>query len=362
MYELKTYPLKNSTIQRIYFEKDEIYTDPEYQRSGEIWTLEKRQLLIDSILNDYDIPKLYFHDLNTPMKLKNGQKVLYTIIDGKQRLETIWKFKEDKFSLAEDFRYYKEDKVKAGGLKYSELSKKYQKLKVIFDSFILPIICVSTNDMDLIEDMFSRLNEAVPLNAAEKRNAFGGPMAKTIRNVSNHHFFKEKVRISNKRYQHREISARLLFLDYCIGDIKKIYDTKKAYLDWFVKLFKKKSELHAPKYGNQVQFILNEMLEVFHKKDVLLRAQSSIPIYYLLFMLAKDQGRLDNISRKKLIDFNNKILQNRKNAEQDIAKADYELLEYHRMSIQGTNDASSIRERVRIIANNFNIDGILTKK
>jgi hypothetical protein len=40
--------------------------------------------------------------------------------------------------------------------------------------------------------MFSRLNEAVPLNAAEKRSAIGGPMALAIREISEHSFFNEK--------------------------------------------------------------------------------------------------------------------------------------------------------------------------
>ncbi len=63
---------------------------------------------------------------------------------------------------------------------------------------------VETDDLDLIEEMFSRLNEAVPLNAAEKRNAFGGPMAKAIRDVAEHQFFNSLVAFSNRRYQHRE--------------------------------------------------------------------------------------------------------------------------------------------------------------
>jgi hypothetical protein len=41
---------------------------------------------------------------------------------------------------------------------------------------------------------------------------------------------------------------------------------------------------------------------------------------------------------------------NRNLAEEDITKADFELLEYDRLSIQGTNDASSIKERLRIIS------------
>ena len=57
---IKTYPMQNSAILRLNSEKDEINISPEYQREGGVWTKEKKQLLIDSILNDYDIPKLYF--------------------------------------------------------------------------------------------------------------------------------------------------------------------------------------------------------------------------------------------------------------------------------------------------------------
>ena len=61
---------------------------------------------------------------------------------------------------------------------YSDLGFKYPLLKARFDATSLSVISVRTEDIELIEDMFSRLNEAVPLNAPEKRNAFGGPLPK----------------------------------------------------------------------------------------------------------------------------------------------------------------------------------------
>ncbi|HEN3664370.1 TPA: hypothetical protein U5E42_004211, partial [Yersinia enterocolitica] len=54
MSYIETTPLKNSTIMMLHAEKDEIQLSPEYQRLGGIWNKEKKQLLIDSILNDYD--------------------------------------------------------------------------------------------------------------------------------------------------------------------------------------------------------------------------------------------------------------------------------------------------------------------
>jgi hypothetical protein len=102
----------------------------------------------------------------------------------------------------------------------------------------LRYICLETDDLDVIEDMFSRLNEAVPLSAAEKRNAIGGPMAQCIRDVADHDFFGSKVRFSNRRYQHREVAARLLFIEFSLSVNDRLLDTKKPYLDDMVRQYK----------------------------------------------------------------------------------------------------------------------------
>lgn len=89
---------------------------------------------------------------------------------------------------------------------------------------------VDTDDQELIEDMFSRLNEAVPLNAAEKRNALGGELVSVIRDVANHEFFSKCVSFGNKRYQHREVAARFILIEENVRTLGKIIDTKKEYL------------------------------------------------------------------------------------------------------------------------------------
>src|SRR6185312_15419167 len=101
MASIKTYALSNSAIIRIAADKDLINLSPSYQRRGGIWNLERKQLLIDSILNEYDIPKLYFHHiLPWYSKDKFDSKFKYAVIDGRQRLSTILDFLDDKFPLA----------------------------------------------------------------------------------------------------------------------------------------------------------------------------------------------------------------------------------------------------------------------
>lgn len=62
----------------------------------------------------------------------------------------------------------------------------------------MPIVCVETDEIDVIEDMFLRLNETVSLVAAETRNAIGGPMAKAIIEVSEHLFLTKKLELPTK--------------------------------------------------------------------------------------------------------------------------------------------------------------------
>lgn len=346
---LRTYPLANSAILRLNAEKENINVEPWYQRKGEVWTQEKKQLLIDSILNDYDIPKLYFHSLSPTQKSEEGN-FDYAIIDGRQRIEAIWSFADDGFELSEDFSYLLDPKVNASGMTYSQLSSAYPKLKIRFDSFTLPIICVETDDIDLIEDMFSRLNEAVPLNAAEKRNAIGGPMAQCIRTLSEHHFFAQRVKFNDTRFQYREVSARLLFIEYSLLFQNRIIDTKKPYLDDMVRKYKNGSAKKLDDVRNTATRILGDLDAVFIDKDPLLRAQAVIPVYYLTMRQAAAVGKQSLFKRERIEEFLSAIAKNREDASQDIANANFDMLEYDRMTQQGTNDSTSIKERVRILS------------
>lgn len=346
MSYIDTHPLQHSTIQSIYSEWDAIVKDPPYQRNGDVWSLEKKQLLIDSIINRYDIPKLYFHRYEREEARKTGKT--YAVIDGRQRLEAIVKFIEDGFALGDEFEYLEDPSVNAAGMNYSELAKKYPKIKSRFDSFSLPVVTVETDDLELVEDMFSRLNEAVPLNAAEKRRAIGGDMVKAIDDVSKHKFFAKKVKFSNKRYQHMEAAARLLFIKHNLHD-DRIVDTKKPFLDAFTSIHKHGKTAYVRSLKDEVVVLLDGMTTTFVDKDPLLMAQATIPVYILAYQELIAQDEKAKFSRTNLLKFNEERTSNRVLAELEIAEADFELLEYDRLSQQGTNDASSIRERLRIL-------------
>jgi len=343
--------LRQSTILYIYSDRENIKLDPEYQRMGDIWTIEKRQLLIDSILNGFDIPKIYFHKYTTP-EIVNGVPIRYSIVDGRQRLEAIWKYIDGDYPLSEDFTFFENPDIKAASLTYKEIGKKYPSLKIKFDAYDLSIVTIETDDLEVIEDMFSRLNEAVPLSAAEKRNAFGGPIPIAIRSIAKHSFFKKNIPFSNKRYRHYDLAAKFLLFEHK----ETLSDTKKVYLDSFVKEWRNKDRSKSKHIQEKVSQVLDRMTAVFAERDPLLKSVGNIVIYYFLFSEAIREGWVNDIRRNDIAKFDKQRKENREIAQNDITKADYDLLEFDRY-IQTPNDAYALNLRFKILLNKiFNRD------
>lgn len=347
-FELGRY--QNSTVLRVFSDRDEIELEPDYQRISEIWNREKRQLLIDSLLNDFDIPKFYFNKL-TPMKEDAGKPRRYAIVDGKQRLQAIWDFIDGKLKTDDGFVYLPDENVRAGGLTYGELAQKYPKLKLWFDSKVLDIVTIETNDIQLIEDLFSRLNEAVPLNAPEKRNAFGGPLPAVITATADNVFFKKHIPFADQRYRHRDLAAKFLYIEHK----NDVVNTKKIDLDNFVHDFKKKNRGVTGKNKTErlilgvqrgTEETLATMAGIFRRKDPLLRQVGMITLYYHLFRLVRNKT-VGSVTRDMLEVFEKRRADNRKIAEAD-GRPDAELLEFDRHA-QTPNDAYALRIRRDIL-------------
>jgi hypothetical protein len=324
--------------------RESIWFDPPYQRMSDIWPLEKRQLLVDSILNGFDVPKLYFHEF-FPSKEVGGKKMKYAIVDGKQRLQSIFSFIEGAFPIAERFELLEDPAVSPGGLTYAELARQYPSLKTRFDGFVLPIVSILTDETELIEDMFSRLNEAVPLNAAEKRNALGGPIPPIIRTASQHKFFVEKLPFTNARYRHYDLVAKFLYLCHR----GQLVDTKKAHLDEFVKQQRDlRNQAGAAALAKEATQVLDRLTDVFVDRDALLRSVGTVVLYFHMFRDAIRNSWADELSRRSLEEFENMRAENRAAAEDDDGLGEYKLLEFDRLT-QSPNDGVALRYRYAVL-------------
>jgi hypothetical protein len=316
--------------------REKIDTNPYYQRKGSLWTDADKAYLIDSIVNGFDIPKIYLCDFTWINNEKlNPNKKMYSVIDGKQRLEAIFGFFKNKIALNDDFIYFKNEKLQAGGMKYSDLKIKYPDIAEKFDEFNLSVVTVITDDIEAINELFVRLNKSKPLTGAEIRNAMKGKLPGIIRNIADHDFFKNYCSFADSRGQDKNAAAKILLFEY----YEKPKDTKKKSLDQFIEnpdIDHEKIELSYRKNLDN----LDLMCTVFLPKDKILKSAGLIPVYYE-FLKDKDDSEL-SVMRAFLTKFE----YNRKNSKEKIF-ANFSI--YNR----STNDENSFKKRLEILEKLF---------
>lgn len=336
---------KTGTVRWLYDSRDEIDLSPSYQRDGDIWDRSRQRLLIDSILNGFDIPKLYFRSF-VPRRVVDGHAYRYAVIDGKQRLEAIWKFLDNELPLGPESQVEELDRVdpeERAAMRFEDLRARFPDLAERILDFRLDVVTLETKHDELIEDMFLRLNEASPLNAAEKRNAVGGLLPPATHAFIGRPYFEVKLPFPNQRFRHQEMVTKFLYFEHRDGAA----DTKKAYLDRFAADAKAK----IPKAGFDALVVsagavVGEMESVFRANDPLLRPVGMSSVYYLVFrrVLADDNGQ-GPITRAALERFEADRENNKQQAALvDEASADYDLIEFSRLA-QSPNDGVALRFR-----------------
>lgn len=142
--------------------------EPDYQRRSDVWDEDKQAFLIDSILKNYPIPPIFLHqEINS----KTGATI-YNIIDGKQRLTAILKFISNDLELPQDYDVGAFGDSRLNAKRFSELEEDLKEHKMQFWRYILSVEYIETGDLDVINNVFDRLNRnGEPLEPQELRKA-----------------------------------------------------------------------------------------------------------------------------------------------------------------------------------------------
>ena len=252
---------------------------PPYQRRGRIWSTHDKAFLVDSILNGYDIPKIYIADFTYVSSALNTSKKSYAVIDGRQRFESFFDFFDDRFSLAETFVFLEDPTLRLHGLSYPELKSKHPKVASRFENFNLSVMSVFTDDEGRINDLFVRLNRSKPLSGAEVRNAMSGDVTAMIRRIADHPFFTDKVAFNANRKQDQNAAAKLLLLEHRGA----LVDTKKFNLDRFVKEAIQIESTAIGAAAERVTKVLDDVAPFFSDRDPGLKLATGLPVYYWYF-------------------------------------------------------------------------------
>lgn len=350
--KIRTELLTEISILRFQRMRPVVDLNPPYQREGGIWKQETRSALVDSIINGLDVPKLYFETATTRREGPEGLAYQYAVIDGKQRLESIIAFLDGDLSLAEDFLYFEDESVKAARMTLSELQHEYPALARRFLEYELPIVSVTTDSGDLIEEMFQRLNASTSLNAAERRNALTGPTRDAANSLADHSLLVSRSPIRSARYKYRELGAKFLAIEFQIDSNGRITDTKADTLyDLFVATRTAPPTIAADdmtRYRDQAAQTLERMVDVFHEDDPLLASIGTVVVYYIVFRDADLQGVIDRAKLAQFEELRREASQMREDAPAYDRAANVRLREYN-VFVQSTNDGRALSRRAEIL-------------
>lgn len=134
----------------LYKKRKQLVLNPAFQREG-VWSRKDRVLLIDSIMKGYPLPAIFIY------RRQDGHRVRYEVIDGKQRLETIFYFMGElkgEFSLFEGKVIDRDREEEVVEYSWKRMDKADRRT---IQEFKLNIITVE-GDPQKIEKIFVRIN------------------------------------------------------------------------------------------------------------------------------------------------------------------------------------------------------------
>ena len=268
--------LAHWSIKTTYGHQSRIDPRPQFQR-GEVWTKQRKQLLIDSVLRGYDVPKIYLSET------KGNPHHDFEVCDGQQRLKAFWNFVEDDFALGDQSQNIRGHDLR--GKTFSELTPA---LKRVIEQFKLVIAILKNATPDEKRTLFARLQMGVILTPAELRNAIASAIGSFINTVVETNEFFLQSRIPPQRFKRQDLLAHALALSIYnnAADLKALLLTKlyedfpTAYdqsvsrktmevLDWLHNINQATSSRISTKWGFVDLFwFLWRQIETIHTIDV----------------------------------------------------------------------------------------------
>ena len=192
--------------------------EPPYQRKS-VWSSKDRKFFLDTIFRNYPAPPIFIH-----RTVSDQGYAKYHVVDGKQRLETILSFFENKISIAQDF-----GDANLNNKKFQGLTPDYKRR---FWDYTLVVDFIDSIDGKNIEEVFDRVNRnARNLLPQELRHArYNGWFINFVEDESDVDFwwdFKISTKGRDKRMKNVQFVSELLMIIL----EKKIVGFDQGYID-----------------------------------------------------------------------------------------------------------------------------------
>lgn len=234
-----------------------INAKPRFQRKY-VWPDTTASQLIESLLLNVPIPPIY---------LAEDDEAEHDVIDGQQRIYTLYRFFDNQFKLT-GLKILNE----LNGIKYFEMDSK---LRTKLRKKTLRCIVISNDsDPDLKFEVFERLNSnTVPLNAQELRNCvYRGPFNYLLHDLSE---YKPWLKILGRRDPDKRLRDEEMILRYFsfqILGIDKYFTPQKFWLNKTAETGSQINEIEANELAQRWKETIQKCYTVFEPNECFRRS------------------------------------------------------------------------------------------
>lgn len=269
-------------LKSMYDEKETLSFNHPIQRQSAQWDNEQQSLLIHSMLANFPVPAVYVHKTESiEVDAKGKHSYTYSVLDGKQRMTTVFSFINGEYALSEDIPDVEIEDVtyEIAGKYFEDLDEDVQQ-EILRFRFNIQAFEDVTDEM--IEDIFFRLNNSTPLTKSQKaRPLMGVENSIFINDILAGKFFTEKCTFSKMQLKRSDDMCTLLQGMMLLDNKYRDYDFNSISADEVMNYSQYIKNNYPDECKDRLKRIIGFLNNVFYMKDKNLK-KVNIPILFLI--------------------------------------------------------------------------------
>lgn len=269
-------------LKSMYDEKETLSFNHPIQRQSAQWDNEQQSLLIHSMLANFPVPAVYVHKTESiEVDAKGKHSYTYSVLDGKQRMTTVFSFINGEYALSEDIPDVEIEDVtyEIAGKYFEDLDEDVQQEILRFRFNIQAFEDVTD---EIIEDIFFRLNNSTPLTKSQKaRPLMGVENSIFINDILAGRFFTEKCTFSKMQLKRSDDMCTLLQGMMLLDNKYRDYDFSSISADEVMNYSQYIKNNYPDECKDRLKRIIGFLNNVFYMKDKNLK-KVNIPVLFLI--------------------------------------------------------------------------------
>lgn len=326
--------------------------EPPYQRDYNVWELDQKSFLIDTIMKNFPVPPIF---LEQKINIPTG-KTYYDIIDGKQRLSAIVDFIENKIKLPETFGDDKYGTKVLNGKFFNEIQELANEDEEVMDfvsgfwGYVLSVEYIENPDIKIVDSIFDRLNRGgARLNEQElrKANYYDTVIYREIEKLKKDEFISDLLCNTNKN---RLADISFITEVYLLITLGSIIDGTESQIDkHFANLVEKITKEESDKIVGEINSVkgIVEKFELDYDRYKIRGVSHLYAIWYLAYFMYKNNIKVD-------IQFLNKLNEFFEDLRGD--RIDENTKEYHKSMQSGSKSKYSRKKRIIALLKYFGFE------